>query len=177
MHMPKDFQPDQIVSIYAELGNYERHFNQIQSGYRTIASQWLLAAFGAIGYLLVQDGTGSFTPETLAAFVSFLASIGLLLLWNLDVNVYHRLLVASFNAGLAFEQNHGLPNIRSNMNLAKKHVSTGLRSFYLLAVIVMLAIAFYLSFYSSIMLLGIFPLIGICCMLKKTTEANSTNHD
>lgn len=133
----------EIAALYAEIGNYERHFNTIQGVYRGLASSWLLAAFGAIGLILTNDKLPSAWPaELLVAYISLLASIGLLALWNLDVNVYHRLLVACFEAGEKFEEgNAALPKIREKMRAAGKEVCTGIFAFYLAAVFTLLLIA------------------------------------
>jgi hypothetical protein len=175
--MSKELQPEQIVSLYTEFGNYERHFNQIQSGYRAIASQWLLAAFAGMGYILTQDHLGGYSSEFLAALLSFLASIGLLLLWNLDVNVYHRLLVATFEAGLVFEQQHGLPDIRIRMNQHKVCIANSLRNFYLMSVLVMLAIAFSFSFCTPISMAGVIPIAGLWFMWEQSAKVNATSHE
>src|SRR5207245_7332708 len=39
------------IEVYKELGTYERHFNQMQSVCRSLASTWLLATFAGIGYI------------------------------------------------------------------------------------------------------------------------------
>jgi len=45
-----------VWKFYTEIGALERHFNQLQNHYRTLASTWLLAAFAAIGFLISQQG-------------------------------------------------------------------------------------------------------------------------
>jgi len=41
-----------IWNFYIELGLMERHFNEIQAGYRRLASTWMLAVLAAIGFVL-----------------------------------------------------------------------------------------------------------------------------
>jgi len=134
-------QPDNLVQLVAEIGTYERHFNQIQSEYRKMASQWLLAAFGAIGLLLYSkdiNTASALSPGLIASGVALAASIGILLLWHLDVHVYHRLLNACFKTGLNLESTHGyLPQIRTEMSRNRKLVSQGLDRFYLIGLAVM----------------------------------------
>jgi hypothetical protein len=132
---------DNLVQLISEIGTYERHFNQIQSEYRKMASQWLLAAFGAIGLLLyskdINTATG-LSPVLIASSVALATSVGILLLWHLDVHVYHRLLNACFKTGLDLESTHGyLPQIRTEMNRNRKLVSQGLDRFYLIGLAVM----------------------------------------
>ncbi len=135
---------DSLVQLVADIGTYERHFNQIQSEYRKMATQWLLAAFGAIGLLLYSKDISTASGLTLrliASGVALATSIGILLLWHLDVHVYHRLLNACFKTGLDLETNHGyLPQIRTEMNRNRKLVSQGLDQFYLIGLLVMTAV-------------------------------------
>lgn len=132
---------DQTIQLYNEIGAYERHFNEIQSEYRKIASQWLLAAFGAIGFLLYGKDIGSqagLPPQLIAAGVALAAAVGLLLLWHLDVHVYHRLLNACFKSGLCLEARQaGLPMIRHVMGEDENTVSAGINLFYSVALAVM----------------------------------------
>ena len=46
---------DRVWKFVVEAGLQERHFNQLQTEYRKLASTWLLAAFGAIGLLLTNS--------------------------------------------------------------------------------------------------------------------------
>lgn len=135
---------DNLVQLVSEIGTYERHFNQIQSEYRKMASQWLLAAFGAIGLLFYSKDISTVSdlpPALIASGVALAASIGILLLWCLDIRVYHRLLEACFKAGLCLESTHDyLPQIRTEMNKNKRMVCYGLHLFYLIGLGVMIVV-------------------------------------
>lgn len=80
-----------------EAGEFERHFNQLQAGYRTLASTWLLATFAGVGFTLINN---KIIPEhrwlALAAGICFLGAIGILLVWVMDILVYNQLLNAVF---------------------------------------------------------------------------------
>lgn len=115
--------PDRIIMLYNALAEGERHFNEVQSQYRTLASAWLLASLGASGFLLFQIGTPP-TSNALATLVSsklllalagglcLSSSIGVALLWWLD-RTYQRLIGASFNECLALEEAFDwLPQVR-----------------------------------------------------------------
>lgn len=65
----------------------ERHFNTVQSGYRTLASTWLLAAFAAIGFVLSTKLTLLVPRELVIAGIGMAASIGIYLLWIIDLLV------------------------------------------------------------------------------------------
>lgn len=136
----------EAIQLYTEIGNYERHFNNVQSIYRGMASSWLLAAFGAIGFILFsKDTPHGLSLDLLIAYIALFCGIGLLLLWNLDINVYHRLLISCFDAGCRFEENCqnmiSLPKIRSNMLNDNEYINRGLRHFYLLAIFCQILIA------------------------------------
>jgi hypothetical protein len=106
---------ESVWKIVQECGEEERHFNQLQSVYRGIASTWLLATFGAVGYLLFGKD-GCVVHPWMAAMVCLLGAFGVALLWMLDLSVYHRLLVAAFDEGKALEDYFAwLPKVRTNM--------------------------------------------------------------
>jgi len=45
--------PDPLVlDMYKHLAEQSQHFNGIESTYRTLASTWLLASFGGMGFIL-----------------------------------------------------------------------------------------------------------------------------
>lgn len=99
-----------------ELRAGEQHFNELKSGCRALASGWLLAAFGAMGFLLTQSVPADLPVEVLILCVGLAGSAGLLLLWVLDLLVYHRLLDAYFSAAREIELAHpGLPQVRGRM--------------------------------------------------------------
>ena len=106
---------DRAWRVVQECGEEERHFNQLQSVYRGVASTWLLATFAAVGYLLF-DKDGRLSHPGVSAVVCFAGAFGIGLIWNLDLNVYHRLLVAVFTEGHALEKHFTfLPKFRTNM--------------------------------------------------------------
>ncbi|MBU0680571.1 MAG: hypothetical protein KKD73_04025 [Proteobacteria bacterium] len=107
-----------IWKVITEIGLQERHFNDLQSRYRTLASTWILAAFSAIGFLIAQEKTVFLASPTLfiVSGIGVALSIGIILLWNLDIMVYHQLLAACFREGLLLEEKHPwLPRIRIRM--------------------------------------------------------------
>jgi len=96
---------------------YERHFNQMQTTYRTLASTWLLGLFAAAGFLLGgKDSRLPLDANGVLALLGLLAAVGITLLWMLDLRVYAGLLRAYFDAGVALEAQHPwLPAVRSAM--------------------------------------------------------------
>jgi hypothetical protein len=112
---------NRIWSVVEECGEEERHFNNLQSVYRGIASTWLLATFGAVGFLLFNKD-GELIHPGIAAAVCFAGTFGIVLIWKLDLDVYHRLLVAVFREGQSLEVEFPwLPRFRTNMvNIGRK---------------------------------------------------------
>ena len=112
------------VELYKELGAYERHFNTMQGICRNIASTWLLATVGGIGYVVSKNFSDSIIKFWLAgSLVALAGAIGIFLLWILDVLVYHKLLLAVFEGSNTLEQKLSWENklelrVRSGMRNA-----------------------------------------------------------
>lgn len=110
-----------VWKILQALDERERHFNNLQTRYRALASTWLLASFTGIGFLFttrleVSDGL-NLQQTDLAIFVAVAGQVGLSLLWVLDLLVYHDLLVASYAIGSNLEKRFDwLPPIRKNFS-------------------------------------------------------------
>jgi hypothetical protein len=111
-----DKETEHIWNFYIEMGLLERHFNQLQSGYRTLASTWLLGAFAAIGFVLATKFSLLIPRELLICAIGIAASIGVYLIWVLDLLITQRLLVGSYIQSRALETTHRwLPQIRNTM--------------------------------------------------------------
>lgn len=104
-----------VWAIVQECGNAERHFNQLQSAYRGLASTWLLATFAGVGYLFSKDSRFP-DPYLMGASVFLAGGVGIRLIWMLDLGVYHQLLIAVFQEGYRLEKFFDwLPGLRTNM--------------------------------------------------------------
>jgi hypothetical protein len=135
---------DQVWATILEIGAQERHFNELQSRYRSLASTWLLATFAAIGFVLSTQTLELPFPRELAVVGLALAgTAGIAMLWNLDVMVYHQLLSAAFAEGLRLERDHAwLPRVRANMMRTQNNrgVLPRVVGFYIGGVVVLLLI-------------------------------------
>lgn len=142
MHMPRlsrplrtPVGPERMETDYPTIVSYEHHFNDLQAGLRQLASVWLMAAMGAIAWMIQEKlDTPAMDVRLLMAIVCTLGNAGLLIIWILDQLVYHRLLNAVFLLGLRMEYlDPQLPPIRSLMMLfsRKRGMSRYLRLFYL----------------------------------------------
>jgi hypothetical protein len=141
-----------ILDLYKEIAVNERHFNEIEAKYRFLASAWALAMLGGLGFLAtIKDGHFlSLSKEAIAAGIGFLGAIGISVVWNLDVRVYHQLLDAQFVEGLELERQHSwLPRGRLKMfsnyvggigNHESVRILPHIRMFYCATILVSLAI-------------------------------------
>jgi hypothetical protein len=113
----KDLSFDQLMEIYNHIGEEERHFNGLELEYRKLASHWLLATLGAIGFLLSKKEDVPVNIWALVIGICLAASVGILVIWFLDMKVYHELLHAAFREGVKLEREFPqfLPQIRNNM--------------------------------------------------------------
>lgn len=110
---------DHVWDVYKHVADFEHHFNTLQSEYRTLASTWLLAMFGAIGYVLANPSNWPVDRFFIIAVVAIFATVGLFILWLLDLLVYQKLLHSAFVEGTQLELDYPwLPQIRSRMKRA-----------------------------------------------------------
>lgn len=108
---------DQLMGIYNHIAEEERHFNELELEYRKLASQWLLVSLGAVGFVLSKQELVQINAWVLVMGICVAASIGILILWMLDLKVYHELLHAAFRERVLLERQYKtiLPQIGSNM--------------------------------------------------------------
>lgn len=122
--------------VLKDLGNSERHFNNLEAEYRKLASIWLLAGFAGMGFILKEGPQLAVPREVALVAIGLATSIGIFLLWIVDLLVYHQLLDACFTQAKAIEKAHPeLPQVRSSMEHTQgggKVVTTRLRWFYIL---------------------------------------------
>lgn len=99
----KELSFDQLIELYNHIGEEERHFNTLELEYRKLASQWLLVSLGAIGFVLTKQELMPLNVWALVIAICIAASVGIFVLWLLDLKVYHELLHAAFVEGVALE--------------------------------------------------------------------------
>lgn len=171
-----------IMDIYKQIGDQERHFNELEKSYRLLSSQWLLASLGAIGFLLQTDKFADMAvyKGMLIGGIGLASNFGIFLLWLIDIRVYHKLLNCVFLQGVKLEQeNTWLPRIRTDMILSQQSgdVVNSTALFYigscsLLSVIATIAFCTYfaqntaLILFASLAGLALVTLQGIYMMRK-----------
>ncbi|MFT4217475.1 MAG: hypothetical protein QM619_09885 [Micropruina sp.] len=163
--------------VLVELGVQERHFNDLESRYRTLASTWLLATFAGLGFIATQEVYISFPREILMSIVAFAGSSGIYFLWNLDIMVYHKLLDACFLAGVLLEnETEGLPKFRTEMLRSAPKTGGVLRRiilFYIGSIIVVtsLGVIIFISWLQTIWgwpawILAVLAVFGIVVLIR-----------
>jgi hypothetical protein len=111
-----------------EIGESERHFNDLQVRYRLLASTWLLASFAGMGFVLTKPVL--LDEGLILCLVSAGGTIGVTIIWVLDLLGYHKLLAAYFLEGLRIEDEYSnLPQVRWTM-LSLGTVGTKAQLFY-----------------------------------------------
>jgi hypothetical protein len=154
-----------IWQIYDGLGKQCQHFNSLETHYRALASTWLLAAFAGIGFV-AKEVHG----EVVWLFVlgiSAAAALGILMLWLVDLMVYHRLLDATFAEQLAMEArypwlpqaSHRMLDTQSNRSVVPRVVW-----FYICVYAVLVAIVAIALWYISLSYLAaaaLFVIAGV----------------
>lgn len=107
---------DRVWKVIEEIDGQEQHFNDLQAQYRNMASVWLLSTFAAIGFVVSKTISIGIDQELLISGIAGAGCVGILLLWVVDLLVYHRLLDACFVEGIILEQKYPwLPPLHHNM--------------------------------------------------------------
>ena len=135
---------DRVWRIAEEIGVQERHFNELQTGYRNLASTWLLATFAGMGFAISNTFHVDVAPELFVAALAMAGALGITLLWILDLLVYHRLLDACFIEGLILEERYPwLPPFRGNMMKTQTGQGVLFRTvgFYMIPIVLLIGIA------------------------------------
>jgi len=141
---PSDPEFQRVWKMVEEIGLQERHFNELESRYRTMAAGWILGLFSAIGFVISETLHVGIDRYLLVAGIGVAGCAGLILLWILDLLVYHQLLDACFVEGLILEDRHRwLPPLRHNMMATQKGKGVLFRvvGFYLLPVVLFALVA------------------------------------
>lgn len=145
---PQGFESVDLKLAWAyvvECGISERHFNEMQSRYRALASTWLLGSFAGIGFVVTQqDVLLPVDALIIAAGIGLVGAVGLIQLWNLDLVVYQRLLGSFYTEGYRLEEKFPmLPQVRHRMleGTGRRGIAPRVIWFYLTGVLVEIGVA------------------------------------
>ena len=157
---------DQVLQLLNHIGDQEKHFNSLETQYRLLASTWLLACFGAMGYLLQSKNTFIIDQWLMVALIGLIGSVGIFLLWLMDIQVYHKLLHCVFIEGVILEQKYEwLPKIRTEMlnsqDTGEVATTTGLYYIYSLSILLLFSTTSFCIYSRNIVLLILISAAGI----------------
>lgn len=86
-------QDDELIyKMYAKLNFFKHHFDLITTKYKQISLFWIMICYSIIVFLLSSNIAKS-TPNQLISiiFPCMIGIIGLILIWQLDLNIYTKL--------------------------------------------------------------------------------------
>jgi hypothetical protein len=110
----------------------ENHFNNLCFNIRALSSTWLLATFGGIGWILKDlpetGGNLLINKIDLITGLCLCCSLGIFVLWILDLKIYQQLLHVWFEAREMYEDGEEFPHLRQKM---QDLFSTGRASEYI----------------------------------------------
>ena len=90
------------IEYLSHIAAGEQHFNELQGTYRRLASTWVLATIAAVGFVLTSPAFED-TGNTYLMGLAVVSFLGIALLWVIDVDFYHLLLLAYYREGCEFE--------------------------------------------------------------------------
>jgi hypothetical protein len=161
-NLDADMQFQDVMQLYNHIGEEERHFNNMEFEYRKLASQWLLVTFSAIGIILGSNFNipQGLKPCDLIIIISILSSVGIFVIYIVDIKAYHGLLHEAFKQGIGLEMKYKnkLPPIRINMLIAAKDgdIVNWIVLFYFFSITSLFCIANIAVYFSSLMILPFF---------------------
>lgn len=155
-----------VLQLLNHIGDQEKHFNGLETQYRLLASTWLLACFGGIGFLLQSEKKIVIEPWILTGFIGLIGSIGIYLLWIMDIKVYHKLLHCVFIEGIKLEQKHDwLPKMRTEMLISQETgevtASTGLYYICSISILLVVSIMAFSMYFTATAVRALICLIGL----------------
>jgi hypothetical protein len=112
---------NRVWEMIKEINETERHFNNLETKYRILASQWLLGSFAGIGFVLTEKTDLPFDSLWIAIGICLVSSVGIFQLWRMDLTIYQQLLRAAFFEGIKMENEFPfLPKIKHTMQASVK---------------------------------------------------------
>lgn len=175
-----------VWQVVREIGETERHFNSLESQYRLLSSTWLLSSFVGMGFVLKTEAAFPVDKWWLIMAICLVSSLGIFMLWRIDLLVYHKLLHSAFSVGTEMENEFRfLPGIRSKMleSQGGTDVTKTIVLFYSVCINLLLAIGLFALLYIKFVDwgilfttisggLGILALVGLNFYMIKRSRKN-----
>ena len=142
---------ERTLEMLKLISTAEHHFNNLTFNIRALASTWLLATLAGIGWILKDlkksDVDYLIDKPDLIIALCMGSSVGIFVLWIIDIKVYQSLLNVWFDARDLYEDGKKFPKIREKM---KKLFESGratqlIKYYYVLLCSVPLLIALYVA--------------------------------
>lgn len=112
-------EDERALEMLKLIASAEHHFNNLTFNIRALASTWLLATFAGIGWILKDwekaNGSQLVDKPDIIIALCIGSSIGIFVLWILDIKVYQSLLNVWFDARERYEDGKKYPEIRKGM--------------------------------------------------------------
>lgn len=177
-----------ILKNYQLLQKAEIQFSNLQYKYRQYAIYWFMGVFASYGFFMSSNVfIIPLNQIFILTCISIAGSIGLTLLWSIDILIYQKLLNGVFIQELEMEAKYDfIPQIRHKMifltrNLAPIKIQT---TFYVGIILLCLLASIFTIFYSQIkggniyliyLLPFLFGVIGslIFIMYKKSVDTHA----
>lgn len=175
-----------ILKNYSLLQDIETHCSDLQYRYRQYALYWVMGIFAAIGFLMSKDvGQLPFNQILIISGISIGGSIGLTLLWSLDIQLYQKLLDATYIEELELEDKYDfLPQIRHKMFYVTSFFTSPIKTqtnFYIGMILLAMGVSFLpisTGFHTTYIYFIVFKLIFLATVIiyirKKSSK--TTNH-
>lgn len=144
---------DRAWEFTKEINENIRHYNEHQTKYRTLASQWLIAAMAGVGFLFSANTGFPFDNLILIMLISLISALGILQLWRIDLVVFQRIIGSFFAAGIELEKKYpDLPKIKETIldRVPHKNAGQNLFYFYYFIIALFLFLTFLAFIYSSL---------------------------
>lgn len=176
-----------ILDIYTLLQELEIHCSDLQFKYRQYALYWIVAIFAAIGFLMSKDvGQLPINQVLIISGISMGGSVGLTLLWSLDIQLYQKLLDAAYIEELEMEEKYEfLPKIRHKMFFLTSFFSSPIKTqtnFYIGLILLCMGVSFlpitiglHISYITFIAIIKLIFLFLILLYIRKKSS-KTTNH-
>ncbi len=171
--MNNDWQKIQLIT------SAEHHFNDLCFKIRILASTWLLACMGGVGFLLSKTINVDLQTNQLLILLCWVGAIGTMVLWVLDLLIYQKLLNAWFSSREKIEhRNTDFPQIFREIKATQPggRASNLIRVFYIALVSLPLFISMYIAIYMhehlgwAIASATLWAAMLTCLLLKSTQE-------
>jgi len=166
----------------------EHHFNNLTFNIRALASTWLLATFAGVGWILKDWEKAKVDqivekPDLIIA-LCIGSSVGIFVLWLMDLKVYQAFLNVWFDARTMYEDGVKYPTIRKNM---KELFKTGravylIKFYYLVTCAAPLLIAAFIAYKTTnntalCFVLGALVLLGGIIIIFSPKDEEDDNNN